>query len=285
MKNSLVLALVITSLNVHAQYYYNDIVGTAETNRQMQTFLSNKVATVSATGVDQRGAKATDFSEYQEVKESGKALRLTSIVDLNKKITYSRFDDQNRVISMIDSSAGIGSVTTYQYNTNGQLVKVENTVSDPDNDFNQVETHWWIYKADGKPEKMWRVMVSSMNNNQPDSLEARFIIDEDGNPAEERTYKNGRENGFLYYYFDDNNNLTDVVRYNVKAQKLLPDILMEYDEQNRVIQRITTTSSLNLGYLTWRYIYNKEGLKTKEALFNKDKQLTGRIDYTYTFSQ
>ena len=98
MKNSLVLALVITSLNVHAQYYYNDIVGTAETNRQMQTFLSNKVATVSATGVDQRGAKATDFSEYQEVKESGKALRLTSIVDLNKKITYSRFDDQNRVI-------------------------------------------------------------------------------------------------------------------------------------------------------------------------------------------
>jgi hypothetical protein len=61
--------------------------------------------------------------------------------------------------------------------------------------------------------------------------------------------------------------------------------MFEYDEQDRVVQKITTTSSLNLGYLIWRYIYNEKGLKTKEALFNKDKELTGKIDYNYTFNQ
>lgn len=284
MKNVLFCFLILIATQARAQYYYNDIVGTAETNKQMQGYLANKVATVTAVGTDNRGAKATDFSEYHEVKENGKALRTTSIINLNKKIVYCRFDAQNRVSTMIDSSAEVNSTTTYQYNAEGKVSKVENTVADPGNDFNQVETHVWLYNSNGAPEKMWRILVSSMNNNVPDSMEVRFVLDEDGNPAEERTFKRGRETSFLYYYFDDKNNLTDIVRYNIKAQKLLPDILFEYDEEGRVVQKITTTSSLNLGYLIWRYIYNKQGLKTKEALFNKDKALTGRIDYTYTLS-
>ena len=62
-------------------------------------------------------------------------------------------------------------------------------------------------------------------------------------------------------------------------------MLFEYDDKDRVIQKITTTSSIKLGYLIWRYIFDEKGLKTKEALFNDDKQLTGKIEYSYTFSQ
>lgn len=62
-------------------------------------------------------------------------------------------------------------------------------------------------------------------------------------------------------------------------------MMFEYDEQNRVIQKITTTPSLKVSYLIWRYIYDNKGLKTKEALFNDDKQLTGKIEYSYTFNQ
>jgi hypothetical protein len=39
------------------------------------------------------------------------------------------------------------------------------------------------------------------------------------------------------------------------------------------------------GYLIWRYIFDDKGLKTKEALFNKDKELTGKIDYVYTYNR
>ena len=61
----------------------------------------------------------------------------------------------------------------------------------------------------------------------------------------------------------------------------LPDFLFEYDDSDRVIQKITTTSGKKIGYFIWRYVFNEKGLKTKEALFNKDKELQARIDYTY----
>ena len=60
-------------------------------------------------------------------------------------------------------------------------------------------------------------------------------------------------------------------------------MLFEYDDQDRVIQKITTTTSLNLNYLIWRYIFNEKGLKTKEALFNQEKELNGKIEFSYTF--
>ncbi len=282
MKNTLLLAAVLLSVSSQGQYYYNDIIGTRETNRQMKSYTENKVRTVTASGVDQRGIKATDFSEYHEVSENGRTLRSVSVINLNKTNIYSRFDEQGRVISISDSSTSIISLTTYEYDSQGRLSLVTNTIKDSANDFNQVETHGWIYAASGQPEKMWRITRSS-ENNLPDTLEVRFTLDEDGNVGEERTFKRNIETGFLYYYYDDKDRLLDIVRYNKKAKRLIPDIQFEYDEQDRVVQKITTTSNLNLGYLIWRYIYDTKGLKTKEALFNRDKQLTGRIDYSYTY--
>ena len=280
MKSFLLTTIVFLSLSAHSQYYYNDIIGTQETNRQMKAYRDNKVVTMSAAGSDPRGVKASDFSEYHEVRENGKALKSSSIINLNKTVIYSRFDDQGRVISMTDSSTAIESVTTYTYDGAGKITLVQNTIRDRDNNFNQVETHQWLYDVNGKPSKMWRLIKSS-ENNYTDSLEIRFVNDEKGNTGEERTYRKGSETGYLYYYYDDNNRLTDIVRFNYKANRLLPDYLFEYDDNDRVIQKITTTSGNNLGYLTWRYLFDEKGLKTKEALFNKDKQLQGRIDFSY----
>lgn len=279
MKTILLPITLLCSLALQAQYYYNDIIGTLETNRQMKNYLANKVKTVSATGYDQRGAKATDFSEFQEVKENGTALKFSSFTNLNKTVTYSKFDSQGRLIKISDSSTAIESVTNYEYDANGRIFRVQNTTKDSANDFNQIEVHYWIYNASGKPEKMWRVI------NNTDSLEIRFAPDKDDNTGDEKTIRKGVETGIIYYYYDDKKRLTDIVRYNTKAKKLLPDILFEYDDNDRVIQKITTTSSINLGYLIWRYIFDEKGLKIKEALFNDDKQLTGKIEYSYTFGQ
>lgn len=284
MKNNLLLFAVLLATSLRAQYYYNDIIGTMETNRQMKTYLDNKVKTVAASGTDQRGLKATDFSEFHEVKENGRALKSTSIINLNRTVIYSRFDEQARIISMTDSSTSVESITTYEYDASGKIILVKNNVKDSANDFNQEEIHQWIYDMDGKPAKMWRI-IKNNSNAAGDSLEIRFVKDEDGNIGEERTFRRNFETGYLYYYYDDKDRLSDIVRYNSKLKKLMPDILFEYDDNGRVVQKITTTSSLNLGYLIWRYIYDNRGLKTKEALFNKDKELTGRIDYHYTFNQ
>jgi hypothetical protein len=283
MKNLVIFTLLLLSYNLPAQYYYNDIIGTRETYRLMKSYVANKVKSVAASGSDQRGVKATEFSEYHEVKENGRALKATAIINLNKTVTYSRFDEEGRVISMTDSSSEMESNTIYHYDKEGRISSIQNTIHDSANNFNQVETHQWVYNNQGKPEKMWRI-ISSSTQGIPDSLEIRFVIDEDGNPAEERSYRKGYETGYLYYYYDDKNRLSDIVRYNTRLKKLLPDLMFEYDEADRVVQKITAVSSLNMGgYLIWRYIYNEQGLKTKEALFNNEKVLTGRIDYTYNF--
>jgi antitoxin component YwqK of YwqJK toxin-antitoxin module len=279
MKNFLPFIFLFAISQLHAQYYYNDIIGTQETNRQMKTFLANKVKTVSAKGIDQMGRAATDFSEFQEVKENGRALKISNFSNRNKTVYYNRFDEQGRIMSITDSSSDIQSVTTYQYDNEGRVSIVKNASRDSAADFEQTEIHTWLYGSDGKPVKMWRVI------NNTDSLEIRFTPDEQGNTGDEKTYKRGYETGALYYYYDDKKRLTDIVRFNTRAKKLLPDVMFEYDENDRVIQRITTTSSLNLGYLIWRYLYDEKGLKTKEALFNNNKELTGKIEYTYTFFQ
>lgn len=285
MKILLLPIYLLVTAPLQAQYYYNDIIGTAETNQQLKNYNANKVRTVTATGYDNNGVKATDFSEFLEVKENGKALKSSSIVNFNKTVVYSRFDDNGRVISIIDSSLDIQSTTTYSYDAAGRVSRIENIVGDSSSDFNHKEIHYWTYNAAGKPEKMWRIIESTGAENSTDSMEIRFIADENGNTAEERTYKRGVETGYLYYYYDSENRLLDIVRYNTKMKKLLPDIMFEYDEQGNVAQKTTTTSSLHLGYLIWRYIYNEKGLKTKEVLFNKDKQITGKIEYAYTFGQ
>jgi len=285
MKFLTVVTILASSYSLKAQYYYNDIVGTLETNRTMQTYLANKVRTVSADGYTAQGAKASDFIEVQEVKDNGRTLKVVTSANLNRSSNYNRFDEQGRVISITDSTLGVENTTTYQYDNAGRIVIVQNTVKDPDDEINTVELHQWFYNTAGKVEKMWRIV------NGKDSLEIRFTPDEKGNPGEEISYRRGKETDRLYYYFDEQGNVTDVVRYNDKIKKLVPDNMITYDDNGRVIQNITSTPGDKygkitwVGYQTWRYIYNEKGLKTAEALFNAEQEMTGRIKYTYTFTQ
>lgn len=277
MKTILILLFIYSSSISQAQYYYNDIVGTMETNRLMKSYIKNKVRTVSSTGVDQRGAKVTNFSEFQEVKENGTVLKISTISDLNKTVVINTYDKKGRIIRMADSSTAVQTILEYEYEDDDRIRFIRNTMRDSANDFNQVEIHQWIYDKDNKPIKMYRII------NGTDSLEVRFTPDEYGNAGDEKTYRRAVETGAIFYYYDEKGRITDIVRYNTKAKKLLPDQLFEYDDNDRMIQRITTTTSVNLNYLIWRYIFDEKGLKTKEALFNSDKQLTGKIEFSYTF--
>src|SRR5690349_21531078 len=161
MKNIFLACLLLNSGILSAQYYYNDIVGTQEMNRQMKSFVTNKVRTVSATGYDQNNVKATDFVEFQEVKENGNALKVTSHTAISHTVTYNRFDGQGRLISSTDSSGDQLSTITYQYDAAGRITRVQNTTKDSSSDFNQVEVHQWTYDDKGKPRSMWRIISGS----------------------------------------------------------------------------------------------------------------------------
>jgi len=270
------LFLLLFFFHANSQYYYKDLVAAADITRQMKTFTTNNIQKVTAKGVTPEGGAATDFSEVYEINANGTVLKITTTV--NKVVSSLRhsFNDRGLLISTVDSAVNVKSSSTYTYDANGKIISISNSATDADSsgDFSQTEVHQYIYK-NGKLDKMWRII------NTTDSLEVRFVTDEDGNVLEERNFKRGVLSDPIFYYYDDKDRLTDIVRFNYKANRLLPDYLFEYDDNDRVIQKITTTSGKNLGYLTWRYLFDEKGLKTKEALFNKDKQLQGRIDYSY----
>ncbi|MEJ7680802.1 MAG: hypothetical protein WKG06_23710 [Segetibacter sp.] len=61
---------------------------------------------------------------------------------------------------------------------------------------------------------------------------------------------------------------------------MLPDYIFEYDPKGRITQ-MTQTQSGSANYLIWKYTYNENGMKEKEIVFNKQKEMLGRIEYKY----
>jgi YD repeat-containing protein len=171
MKIRFLPVIFLSFSSLQAQYYYNDIIGTMETNRQMKTYLDNKVKLVTATGYDHNGVRSTTFSEAHEVRENGKALKVTSNINRNYGAYYNRFDAQNRLISITDSSTDVQSITTYEYDGAGRIVTVQNSISirDSASDLNQTEIHRWSYNANGSPQKMWRTINGTSYVTIPNS--------------------------------------------------------------------------------------------------------------------
>ena len=135
------------------------------------------------------------------------------------------------------------------------------------------EMHQWFYEND-KPTKMLLIK----NNNDTTTVE--FKIDEHGDVGEERWRKKGRIVENYFYYYNDQHKLTDIVSYNAKAQRLLPDFLFEYDNNGTLI-KFTQIPQGSADYLVWQYVYLQNGLKQKELCFNKQKQPVGSIEYHY----
>jgi len=277
MKKNLVLLACLVSLLSHSQYYYQDVVGVADLQRRMSSYVSAGVKSATATGYDARGAKTTDFNEWQEVLNDGRMLKITSRNGQAVSRQYYSFDDAGRLKSLRDSSKDIETRTDYEYGSSNRLEKVKITVTDSMQEFNKNEERFYHYNNAGKLLKMVRVV------NGVDTSAYDFLLDESGNVSEEKLYRITNSADPVYYYYDDANRLTDIVRYNKRLKRLLPDVMFEYDDEGRVIQRITIVSTIQPDYLTWRYIFDEKGLKTKEAMFNKDKVLQGRIEYNYRF--
>ena len=118
--------------------------------------------------------------------------------------------------------------------------------------------------------------------NGRDTTFIRFILDEKGNIAEERATRNKTDLPTIFYYYDADNRLTDIVRYSLKAKRLLPDNVFEYGEGGKLSSMLVVPDGSN-DYLKWLYEYNEKGLKIKESCFSRQKELLGRIEYQYSY--
>lgn len=260
-----------------AQYYYKDLVITGQTAAQWKVFHTAKVKSVQLKSFDGNGDASEGFEGSQELTPDGAKItthtRTNGTPDSWIFTSYS----SGRLIKTVDTSDTYRSTTEYQYDPQGVLTVITNTSVETDNHTKDSEQHIWTYGTNGKPTAMTRI------RNGNDTTQVSFVADEKGNIAEEKPRRNGTALPSVYYYYDDQGRLTDVVRYNTQAGRLLPDYIFEYEgSSDRLTSMIVVPKSSN-EYLKWTYAYDEKGLKIKESCTNRQKELVGHIEYQYTF--
>jgi hypothetical protein len=276
MKNLTVLFLLAISTNTDAQYYYKDILGTKEANDMMQKMVAAKVKSVLATSFDPDGSKTENFFVQQHVSRNPYTLTTITRTGLSENSTLiSYFDDQIRIIKTTDSSGSMANFSTYAYDAEGNLTVVKTWTVDSTGATVSQEQHDWSY-VKGIVQKM----VRTKNGVKVD--EHWFALDDAGNVEEEQTYRNNKRD-ITFYFYNDKNQLTDIAtRYVEAVKQVVPDYMFEYSTAGQVIQKITVSSNSS-DYIIWRYQYDARGIKTKEAFYNRYKDLLGRVEYQYGY--
>ncbi len=274
MKTLLLSLTLFLGMASQAQYYYIDIIGARESAEMIKAYRDNKVSRVVVNSYDANNTRSDDFYVEQTYSPTEQLLKTTTRSnETDASVLLSYTDAAGRVIKTVDSSANIISVTTYQYDDNGKLTLIKSNSRDTANKLNETEEHYWQYQ-NNQVYRMLRI------KNGIDTTFVELKLDGNGNVVEEQTRRRGIASEPVYYYYDANNRLTDIVRFNNKARRLLPEYMFEYSPANKVIQKITVPANSS-DYLIWRYQYDAGGLKTKEAVYDKHKTLTGKIEYQY----
>lgn len=259
----------------NAQYYLHDIVNANRAAGQFATLKSAGIKKVAAISFGPDGTPTENFVLTQTVNEQANSLTTFSQSDYTGQSTLtSYFLATNQIAASYDSSASLYSSTTYKYNDAGLLQSMTISSNDTVQAFTMTEQHLFTYDAKGNPAAMLRI------KNNSDTVTVKFLPSENGKPGEEQWWKGNRKVETWFYYYDSKGQLTDVARFNTKAQRILPDIIFEYDEDGRVSQQTTVHTGSNM-YRIWRYVYDSKDLKIKEGVFNKYKEAEGRIEYSY----
>jgi YD repeat-containing protein len=273
---ALVLFLLAASIS-KAQYYYKDLIGTRESSDMIKTYQRTGVTRVRVASYDAENTRNDDFFVEQTFSKPHNMLRTITRSGLSAESILTTYTDgEGNVLKTIDSSEAIISTTEYQYDGSGQLVQVKSSTTDSARRINETEIHRWEYN-NGLPVRMLRLI------NNSDTTVVAFKL-EGGNVAEEQSTRRGIKADPVYYYYNAAHRLTDIVRYNRKAKRLLPEYMFEYAPDGKVIQKITVPANSS-DYLIWRYQYDGNGLKTREAIYDRRKTLTGKIEYQYVRAQ
>ena len=270
----LILLMTVSTAGI-SQYHYLDIVSNLQLSSEMKQFKEQKIRDIQVHSFESNGDPSKGFFCKKKIsKDYRKIETYTKSAISEKSILISRFNTEGQLIASNDSSAISSSSNFYQYDSKGHLTKVVNISASMDDDFTSKmnEEHLYFYDAKGRCLKMLRI------KNQLDTATVLFTFDEKGNIIDENDLeKNGKH---YYYYYDSKNRLTDVVKYNSLRDKLLPDLLFEYNSASQVTQMITTEEGISNNYYIWKKIYN-DGLRIIEKCFSKENELLGYFEFEY----
>lgn len=274
MKLLIIFSLLFFNSSTFSQYYYNDIVVNQQNNNQFQLLKLNQIKTMIVHGFDAENKPSELLSFTQKFTIDYKSSSTYFFTNNKSNSPLITLYENNKIKQTTSYDNAVETQSSYTYDENGILQKIISNSSDTTFFTNAIEAHIWVYLENKQPTFMLKI------KNNTDTTKIEFIRDEKGNIIEEHWKKKNELLETYYYYYNEKNLLTDIVRFNKRVQKLLPNFLFEYNNQNQVIA-VTQVPANNSNYLTWKYNYNDKGLKKEEIYQNKQKQLIGRIEYVY----
>ncbi len=262
-----------------AQFLYKDLVVTRQNNARWKLFTENHVKAVTLKSLEANGQPTEGFVGVQELSSDYSQLTThTRTAGSTDSWIITRYTN-GLITQNTDTSDTYESVTDYVYDATGHVLSITNTATETDNKLKDVELHVWSYDPakPGKPASMLKI------KNGKDTTYVRMVADEKGNIVEERSSRLGEDLPTIYYYYDADNRLTDIVRYSPRAKRLLPINLFEYEE-GRLRSMLVVPEEGNTFYQKWYYTYDEDkGLKTKDQCYNKQKELLGTVEYEYIY--
>jgi hypothetical protein len=259
----------------NGQYYYNDILATQQSQQQYQLLRTNKVKKMVATSFEEDHTATEGFKLEQELTTDGKKL-ITRTANISGKTSeVTSFFELGKLKKTQSYSNGIENKMEFAYDEKGNIKLFTLTTIDTSMNYQSIETREWQINAAGQYTSILKI------KNKTDSSYASLVYDELGNLVEEHWKKKNREIETYYYYYNAAKQLTDIVRYNTRLKKLIPDYQYEYNEKGKPIQMTQLAASGK--YFVWKYGYNEKGLKISETCTDNKKAIVGTIEYKYEF--
>jgi len=263
------------SFQSDAQYFYKDIWSNKQVIKEFALLKSNNLKKVKIKSFEDNGEPSDGFFCEKQINKNYTQSQMISKSNITgQSLLVSDYNTSGYPVKTTDDTPNTNSITEYKYDSKGNITEIT-TVTKGDDDSDKItETHEFSYDEKGVPLKMIRkkngVLVSTIH----------FVSDANGNVIEEDVEGNNQVDKKYYYYYDDKNRLTDIVHYNERAARLLPNYIYEYNSSNQPTQMISTSEGSS-NYFIWRYSYNDKNLRETEKCFSKEKRLLGSIQYEY----
>ena len=271
----LVFIFFMAALSARSQYFFKDIILTKHTRENWILFHHLKVHAANIESIDANDQPMPGFTCTQTISpDFSKIITFTKSADVPASSLFANYDQNGFLLKTTDTSDTFKATTEYTYNDKGQVSSLLNISQETDNHIAASEKHIWLYR-DGNPKQMIKIKENT------DTTYVNLTLDEKGNVIEEKSIHGQQTLPSVYYYYDNENRLTDIVRYNEKAARLLPDYVFEY-KYDRISSMLFVPTGSN-DYQKWVYSYDSSGLKKNESCFDKKKNLIVKINYTYNF--
>ena len=261
---------------VNGQYYFNDIVANAQTHQQYKLLRAQRVKKITGYTREAGQDSGGDVLFTQEISMDGKRITLYSTEQNGKTSRTITYYNLGKLVKTESNNKNTQSTTLYTYHESGLPSRIQTTTRDTFLAATNTEIHEYFFKKDSTLDFAYII------RNNSDTVQVYFTTNEQKQVLDETWKRKQKEIEKYYFYYDNKKQLTDIVRYNSIANKLLPDFVYTYNEAGNISEMMQVPRAGN-NYVVWKYTYNEKGLKLMDNCYNKNKSLIGSLAYVYEY--